>query len=92
MDHNVRGNVQKNKSKFKDIIQIKVDHLPSYPIFDKSFFDKFYLLHFSQKCSREKKHFIIFMHEISHNMKNVHKINENIGRKAIISLKFIKNK
>ena len=43
MDHNVRGNVQKNKSKFKDIIQIKVDHLPSYPIFDKSFFDKFSL-------------------------------------------------
>ena len=30
--------------------------------------------------------------EISHNMKNVHKISENIGKKAFISLKFIKNK
>ena len=35
-----RGNVKKN-SLFKDIIQIKVDHPPSYPIFDKLFFDKF---------------------------------------------------
>ena len=31
----------KKKSIFKDIIQIKVDHPPSYPIFDKLFFDKF---------------------------------------------------
>ena len=37
----VRGNVKKKKSLFKDIIQIKVDHPPSYPIFDKLFFDKF---------------------------------------------------
>ena len=37
----LRGNVQKKKSLFKDIIQIKVDHPPSYPIFDKLFFDKF---------------------------------------------------
>ena len=28
---------------FKDIIQIKVDQPPSYPIFEKLFFDKFYL-------------------------------------------------
>ena len=35
-----RGNLKK-KSLFKDIIPIKVDHPPSYPIFDKSFFDKF---------------------------------------------------
>ena len=32
---------KKKKSLFKDIIQIKVDHPPSYPIFDKLFFDKF---------------------------------------------------
>ena len=31
------------------------------------------------------------MHEISNNMKNVHKISENICKKAFISLKFIKN-
>ena len=31
---NIRGNVQK-KSRYKDIIQIKGDHPPSYPIFDK---------------------------------------------------------
>ena len=37
----IRGNVQKKKSIFKDIIQIKVDHPPTYPIFDKLFFDKF---------------------------------------------------
>ena len=37
----VRGNVQKKNSLFKDIIQIKVDHPTSYPIFDKLFFDKF---------------------------------------------------
>ena len=36
----LRGNVQKKKSLFKDIIQIMVDHPPSYPIFDKLFFDK----------------------------------------------------
>ena len=36
-----RGNLQKKKSKFKDIIQIKVDHPPNYPIFDTLFFDKF---------------------------------------------------
>ena len=35
-----RGNLKK-KSLFKDIIQIKVDHPPTYPIFDKLFFDKF---------------------------------------------------
>ena len=29
----------KKKSIFKDIIQIKVDYPPSYPIFDKLFFD-----------------------------------------------------
>ena len=31
-----RGNLKK-----KDIIQIKVDHPPSDPIFNKLFFDKF---------------------------------------------------
>ena len=39
--NNIRGNLKKEKSIFKDIIQIKVDHPPSYPIFDKLFFDKF---------------------------------------------------
>ena len=34
---------KKKKSLFKDIIQIKIDHPPSYPIFDKLFFDKFQL-------------------------------------------------
>ena len=37
----LRGYLQKKKSLFKDIIQIKFDHPPSYPIFDKLFFDKF---------------------------------------------------
>ena len=37
----LRGNLQKKKSPFKDIIQIKVDHPPTYPILDKLFFDKF---------------------------------------------------
>ena len=32
------------------------------------------------------------MHEISQYMKNVHKISENISKKAFIVLKFIKNK
>ena len=36
------GDVKKKKSIFKDIIQIKVDHPPSYPIFDKLFFDNFW--------------------------------------------------
>ena len=36
----VRGNLQKNPSIFVDIIQIKVDLPPSYPIFDKFIFDK----------------------------------------------------
>ena len=31
----LRGNLKKKKSLFKDIIQIKDDHPPSYPIFDK---------------------------------------------------------
>ena len=35
------GVTSKKKSLFKDNIQIKVDHPPSYPIFDKLFFDKF---------------------------------------------------
>ena len=37
----VLGVTSKKKSLFKDIIQIKVDHPPSYPIFDKLFFDTF---------------------------------------------------
>ena len=37
----ISSDVQKKKSIFKDIIQIKVDHPPSYPIFDKLFFDNF---------------------------------------------------
>ena len=37
----LRGNLKKKKSLFKDIIQIKVDHQPTCPIFDKLFFDKF---------------------------------------------------
>ena len=36
----LRGNVKK-KCKFKDIIQTKGDHPPSYSIFDKLYFDKF---------------------------------------------------
>ena len=32
---------KKKESPFKDIIQIKVDHPPTYPILDKLFFDKF---------------------------------------------------
>ena len=39
----LRGNLQKKKSVFKDIIQIKVDHPTTYPIFDKLFFDKFWV-------------------------------------------------
>ena len=35
---------KKNKSIFKDIIQIKVDHPPSHPIFDKFIFDKVLLM------------------------------------------------
>ena len=35
----LRGNLKKN-SIFVDIIQIKVDLPPSYPIFDKFIFDK----------------------------------------------------
>ena len=35
------GVTSKKKSIFKDIIQIKVDHPPTYNIFDKLFFDKF---------------------------------------------------
>ena len=41
MESQLRGNVKKKNSLFKDIIQIKVDHPPSYPNFDKLFFDKF---------------------------------------------------
>ena len=37
------GVMSKKKRIFKDIIQIKVDHPPSYPIVDKLFFDKFSL-------------------------------------------------
>ena len=33
--------MSKKKSKFKDIIQIKVDHPPSYPNFDNFFFWQF---------------------------------------------------
>ena len=36
----LRGAVQKKNSIFVDIIQIKVDLPPSYPIFDKFIFDK----------------------------------------------------
>ena len=35
------GDVQKKMSIFKDIIQIMVENPPSYPIFDKLFFDNF---------------------------------------------------
>ena len=41
IDKNLGVTSKKKKSLFKDIIQIKVDHPPSYPIFDKLFFDKF---------------------------------------------------
>ena len=34
----------KKNSIFKDIIQIKVDHPPSHPIFDKFIFDKVLLM------------------------------------------------
>ena len=36
----LRGNLQKKPSIFKDTIQIKVDHPPFHPIFDKFIFDK----------------------------------------------------
>ena len=36
----LRGNLKKKNSIFVDIIQIKVDLPPSYPIFDKFIFDK----------------------------------------------------
>ena len=36
----LRGAVKKKNSIFVDIIQIKVDLPPSYPIFDKLIFDK----------------------------------------------------
>ena len=36
----LRGNVQKKHNIFVDIIQIKADLPPSYPIFDKFIFDK----------------------------------------------------
>ena len=35
-----RGNLKKKNSIFTDIVQIEVDPPPSYPIFDKSIFDK----------------------------------------------------
>ena len=38
---NVLVVTSKKKSIFKDIIQIKVDHPPSYPNFDKFFSDNF---------------------------------------------------
>ena len=41
MNKNIlRGNLKKKPSIFVDIIQIKVDLPPSYPIFDKFIFDK----------------------------------------------------
>ena len=87
------SNVQK-KEFFKDIIQIKVDHPPSYPIFDKLFFDNFltvYLI-FDKNIVKKTAFYHFLMHEISHFMKNEHKISENICKKAFIALKFIKNK
>ena len=36
----IRGNLKKKPSIFVDIIQIKADLPPSYPIFDKFIFDK----------------------------------------------------
>ena len=64
------GNVKK-KSKFNDIIQIKVDHPPSYPNFDKLFFDNFLVgraptlpTEFLTKDSKENCILSIFMHEI----------------------------
>ena len=41
VEHWLRGNLQK-KSIFKDIIQIKVDHPPFYPIFDKLFLTNYF--------------------------------------------------
>ena len=88
------GNVQKKKSIFKDIIQIMVDHPPSYPIFDKFWLGGAPTLptEFLTKDSKENSILSIFIHEISHNMIKVHKISENICKKAFITLKFIKNK
>ena len=68
----LRGNVKKkNNSIFKDIIQTKVDHPPSYPNFDKLFFDKFLVgraptlpTEFLTKDSKENCILSIFMHEI----------------------------
>ena len=62
---------KKNNSIFKDIIQTKVDHPPSYPNFDKLFFDKFLVgraptlpTEFLTKDSKENSILSIFMHEI----------------------------
>ena len=67
----LRGNVQKKNSIFKDIIQTKVDHPPSYPNFDKLFFDNFLVgraptlpTEFLTKDSKENCILSIFMHEI----------------------------
>ena len=62
---------KKNNSIFKDIIQTKVDHPPSYPNFDKLFFDNFLVgraptlpTEFLTKDSKENCILSIFMHEI----------------------------
>ena len=67
----LRGNVKKKNSIFKDIIQTKVDHPPSYPNFDKLFFDNFLVgraptlpTEFLTKDSKENCILSIFMHEI----------------------------
>ena len=90
---------KKNKSIFKDIIQIKVDHPPSYPIFDKLFFDKFWLggaptlpTEFLTKIQERKQFFILFYAWNLTQHENVNQISENMCKKVFISLKFIKDK
>ena len=54
--------MSKKKSIFKEIIQIKGDHPPSYPIFDKFWLGRAPTLptEFLTKTQQIKQHFIIF--------------------------------
>ena len=70
-DHYLGVKSKKKNSIFKDIIQTKVDHPPSYPNFDKLFFDNFLVgraptlpTEFLTKDSKENCILSIFMHEI----------------------------
>ena len=68
LDKSFLGVTSKKKSIFKDIIQIKVDHPPSYPIFDKL------PTEFLTKIQQRKQHFIIFYAENLTQHENVNTI------------------